>query len=187
MHIDIKNLGPVALLRDRRLVPARFIASIALDDGTRVHLDVEVGADDSAACRRYSLEAAEGEAITGETQRKVPGIGRLVKLALEAAARTVAVDATGKVQSIQVGGSQTVEAALPGRSKGGRRRRLTDDQFRAVAAAYRRAVDHGNYPKQAVAAEMHVSESTAGRYIMEARRRGFLGKAPGKGKAGEEA
>lgn len=184
MHIDIKNLGPVALLRDRRLVPARFIASIELEDGTRAHLDIEVGSDDLAVCRRYSLEAAEGQAITGETQRSVPGVGRLVRLAVEAAARTVVV--SQGVASIQVGGTQAVEATLPGRSQGGRRRRLNDDQYRRVADAYRHAVEQGNYPKQAVAAEMHVSESTAGRYVMEARRRGFLGRAPGKGRAGEE-
>jgi hypothetical protein len=185
--IAIKNLGPVALLRDKRLVPARFLASMEVD-GFRVMLDVEVGRDDVPVCRRYAVEAPDDRAITGEVlTRSLPSLGRLLKAALEAAAQTVEYDRTrGVVASISIGGEQTVSAQMPGRAQGARRRRLTDDQLRRVAETYRRAVANDGFPKQAVAVEMHVSESTAGRYVMEARRRGFLGKAPGKGRAGEK-
>lgn len=188
-NIAIKNLGPVALLRDGRLVPARFVASMEID-GFVVMLDIEVGRDDVPTCRRYTVDAPDQRPITGEVlTRTLPSVSRLLKAALDAASSTVTYERTekgGSVASIRVGGEQTVSAAMPGRSQGARRRRLTDDQLRRVAETYRRAVANGGWPKQVVAAEMHVSDSTAGRYVMEARRRGFLGKAPGRGKSGEK-
>ena len=65
-----------------------------------------------------------------------------------------------------------------------RRNRITDELLERVAAVYRRAIDDGKPPKQAVALAESVSKATAGRYVMKARERGFLG-ATSPGKKGE--
>jgi len=70
-----------------------------------------------------------------------------------------------------------------------RRRRVTDDLLKSVATTYRSALDRGENPTEAVFTafentERPVSRSTAGRWVMEARKRGFLGSATER-KAGE--
>lgn len=55
-----------------------------------------------------------------------------------------------------------------------RGRRLTDDRLIAVADVYRNALHAGRAPTKAVADAMFVARPTAGRWVMEARRRGFL-------------
>jgi hypothetical protein len=61
------------------------------------------------------------------------------------------------------------------------RNRITDEHLAQVAEVYRRAIDEGVPPKQAVRAEFHVSESTAGRWVAQAREQGLLGPTlPGK-------
>jgi hypothetical protein len=66
-----------------------------------------------------------------------------------------------------------------------RGKRLPDEHFARVAEIYRSAQTLGEPPTHAVAEQMHTSRSNAGRWVMEARRRGFLGKAT-PGQAGEE-
>ncbi len=66
-----------------------------------------------------------------------------------------------------------------------RRRRLDDAHFREVAEVYRAAVKFGA-PTRAVAAHFTAGESTAGRWVVEARRRGFLGKTIA-GRPGEQS
>jgi hypothetical protein len=68
-----------------------------------------------------------------------------------------------------------------------RRGRVDDEKLTRVAAVYREADKAGTPPKQAVAACENVSIPTAGRYIMIARKRGFLGPAKGPGRKGEQA
>src|SRR5262245_30244819 len=60
-----------------------------------------------------------------------------------------------------------------------RRRRLTRDLLKQVADTYRKAYEAGQPPTQAVAAEFQVSHSTAGRWVVEARKAGTLGPATG--------
>jgi len=62
---------------------------------------------------------------------------------------------------------------------------VSDDELRRVAAIYRTAVARRQPPTKTVATEMHVARSTAGRWVVEARKRGFLGPAPPPGLAGE--
>lgn len=68
----------------------------------------------------------------------------------------------------------------------GKRRRhaLNDAHFQKVADVYRSAVKLGT-PTRAVAAHFTAGESTAGRWVVEARRRGFLGKTVA-GRPGEQ-
>lgn len=62
--------------------------------------------------------------------------------------------------------------------------RLGDDFLRDVAQVYREETDRGQPPTQGVADRLHGSRASAGRWVMEARRRGFLGDAL-PGRAGE--
>jgi hypothetical protein len=62
-----------------------------------------------------------------------------------------------------------------------RRNRITDELLARVASVYREAIEEDKPPKKAVAAALNVAESTAGRYIGEARKKGHLRPtAPGK-------
>jgi hypothetical protein len=72
------------------------------------------------------------------------------------------------------------EAAQP-RSRGGR---VDDDFLREVAGVYREALLLRQPPTQAVAQAFGGKGGTPGRWVQEARRRGFLGRAKGT-KAGE--
>jgi hypothetical protein len=65
-----------------------------------------------------------------------------------------------------------------------RRNRISDELLARVAQVYRQAIAERRPPKKAVQATWHVSEATAGRYIMHARAQGYLGKTR-RGKKGE--
>jgi hypothetical protein len=65
-----------------------------------------------------------------------------------------------------------------------RGKRLEPLTLETVARIYREAMATGSPPTKAVEEALHLSRSTAGRWIKEARRRGFLGPAPAKGVAG---
>lgn len=60
-----------------------------------------------------------------------------------------------------------------------RRRRVTRELLGEVAEVYRATHDKGNPPTQAVAEAFNVSHSTAGRWVVEARKAGILGPAIG--------
>jgi len=64
------------------------------------------------------------------------------------------------------------------------RARITDELLRRVAAVYRQAIKKGRPPKKAVQAAEGVSLTQAGKYIMRAQERGFLGTTTA-GKKGE--
>ena len=64
------------------------------------------------------------------------------------------------------------------------RPRLDDDHFRDVAGIYRSALGDGLDPVAQVKAAFSVARSTAGRWVVEARKRGHLGPTT-RGKAGE--
>ena len=53
-----------------------------------------------------------------------------------------------------------------------RRRKITDDMLREIAGVYRDHLDEG--PWQAIRDRFGVSESTAGRYVLLARKAGYL-------------
>lgn len=61
---------------------------------------------------------------------------------------------------------------------------LDDELFAEVAEIYRAAIADGQPTRKAVQEHFVVGSSAAGRYVVEARKRGFLGPAIGK-KAGE--
>jgi hypothetical protein len=57
-----------------------------------------------------------------------------------------------------------------------RRNRITKDHLAEVAQIYKKAVDAGEHPTQAVAKAMNVSHSAASKYVGKAREEGFLDK-----------
>jgi hypothetical protein len=79
---------------------------------------------------------------------------------------------------------QALAAEAERASTSTRRNRITDELLERVAGVYRQAIADRRPPKKAVEAMWHVSEATAGRYIMHARKRGYLGKTR-RGKKGE--
>lgn len=92
----------------------------------------------------------------------------------------LAVESTGR----RAGRSEMIWSAVRARPGGraefeeaARRRRLPDDHFERVAAVYREALVLGQPPVEAVAKALHGSRSSAGRWVMETRRRGLLGRA----------
>jgi hypothetical protein len=70
---------------------------------------------------------------------------------------------------------------LPSRSSAGR---YPDGFYEGVAAAYHRAVSERVAPAQTIAEANRVPVTTVHRWIREARRRGLLPPARGKGQAG---
>ncbi len=65
-------------------------------------------------------------------------------------------------------------------------KRLRDEHFKQVADVYRYAIRLGRPATAAIGEAFDVSRSTAGRWVVETRRRGFLGPAV-PGRAGEQA
>ncbi len=68
--------------------------------------------------------------------------------------------------------------------RGGRGIKLPDSDLRRAVSIYRKALRSGKPPTKAVADEMHISRSTAGRWIFEARKRHLMGPTD-RGQAGE--
>jgi hypothetical protein len=65
-----------------------------------------------------------------------------------------------------------------------RGKRLPDEHLQRVATVYREGEARGYHPTKYVASRLNTARSNAGRWVMEARRRGFLGAAE-PGRAGE--
>jgi hypothetical protein len=65
------------------------------------------------------------------------------------------------------------------------RKRPSEQRLETVAEVYRRALVLGDRPTQAVADELGVARSTAGRLVSQAREHGYLRPAPGPRLAGE--
>lgn len=126
--------------------------------------------------QRFSLE---WNSLTTQGLRRIP-LPRLIRLAALVAIHGGSQD---KPEPLRIDDwervyeKETAENARP--------RQLDDAHYQRVAQVYRRAVDEGVEPVVAVQKELHGSRSTAGRWVMESRKRGFLGKAPAKGRAGE--
>jgi hypothetical protein len=174
--------GPRAgwIRRDARTaLPTNFLATY--DDlalAARITMKVVVRSrpeiDELLFERRDLLRSAP---ITAAELRRI-ALGEILREVLEKAA--VLIDDAGD-------GHFRVPGDAPNTMRGGRRvgpgrgRAMPDDHLRAVATVYRDALKAGRRdPVNAVAAEMHASRPTAGRWVGQAREKGFLGRALGK-------
>jgi len=169
-----------------RYLPEGF--EVLFDDPTLpllVRLDFDM-IDERPSCQVISLwNRHQGEIaeITSERLRRIP-VGRLVQEAIMAA-----VHRSPSKRGRRKEPPSLVEFSDEYRRIGNRAARkqgqaYTDDHYRRVAEIYRTALHSKDHPTKAVAVGFTVTPSTAGRYVMEARRRGFLGPTE-PGKAGE--
>lgn len=163
----------------RTNIPRRFNVIEKDDQGHEIELEVEVDQWGQPRCRRVTVLG--GEAITGETLRSIP-IARALRLVTAQLAEFAVIQR--REDGALVGIPPSDEERRQIRSKYGDARRprrgspVTEDNLRAVAEMYRDALRSGvRGPTQAVAKRMHVSRSTAGRWVSMARERGLLGAA----------
>jgi hypothetical protein len=111
-----------------------------------------------------SIQSVDGEQLTVEQYRRVP-ISTLMKKALS-----------------RIAPKPEMKATLKGAQRGST---LPDDLLEEVAQLYKQAVNYGNSPIAAIAQAFGVSQSTAAKRVMLARKLGYLGEAV-RGKAGEK-
>jgi hypothetical protein len=78
-----------------------------------------------------------------------------------------------------------VREKLPLVWNGSRGRRVTLEQLEEVAVIYRDAVNAKRPPLREIEHRLGVARSTAGRYVVQARREGLIGAPPRPGVAGE--
>jgi hypothetical protein len=158
-------------------LPARFMYSVTRADGQRLTLRLEV-VNRRVVCRKVELESDSG--VSASDMKSVP-LARWIGAAVTAALLKVERTSDG-VAMTPVGERELVPAP--------RRTRVPDDLLQEVAKVYREALDRGAAPTRAVAEQVvhpegwRPSRSTAGRWVYEARRRGFLGPT-GERQAGE--
>lgn len=146
-------------------------AEIVGDDGTTIAV-VHIGVlDRRIACT--GISAIEGQELTGQVLRRVP----LSKLVREASKSKIVYIRDGF--AVHLVGIQH-DPLSP-------RRRVLDDQFlQSVSHVYRAALLTGNSPGMAVAHQLGpTTPENARRWIMLARKEGFLGPSLGIGKKGE--
>jgi hypothetical protein len=133
--------------------------------------------DGKPECVAITCEADPDGAISAEALRRLP-LGRLVEDASLMAARpTDQVPRQASYwKSIEEARAAQTEAAKQYRlAKRSPRRHVpvTDERLAEVAHVYRANVAKGR-PTAAVGEQLHYSRASAGRLVMEARRRGFL-------------
>lgn len=124
-------------------------------------------------------QGGAGPAVTSEALRRIP-VADLVSRA------GYLVQADGVQLETPLGISRQ---AWPSKEEGDyiARHGLDDTTSAIVARIYRVAYLIGKPPTKTVETVLDLPRSTAGRWVAEARRRGFLGASQGSGKAGEIA
>jgi len=158
------------------MVPGCY--TVAVDDPAcpyRVELDVEVDRGSQPRCVQLrTFQRDEGSPVTGEGLRRVK-VTEYVRSSVLAAAMRITETREGTVWMEPVGEDDDPDPFTTWRRTGGRGRgRLTGDELVQVASIYREAVKLNKPPTETVKKVLNLSRSTAGRQVMEARRRGFL-------------
>jgi hypothetical protein len=149
-------------------VPNRVDALVDKPDLPRCQLRVEI-VEGRPACTHLTLLRRPGEAALTSLAIRVP----LKELVIEIS-RLVVGGLTGTEP-------QELRPKAPRAEPG---KRLPQERLEEVARVYRYALSHDRPPTNAVAEALDVSRSTAGRYVVRARRAGLLGPAS-PGVAGE--
>lgn len=122
-----------------------------------------------------AIWALPGQRLTGNLLRQVP-IARLVR---EAAANAIVHLRDGFAVRFVSGPFGVIPPDLQGP------RKIDDDFLSEVASVYREAVAIGITPALSIQRRFGTSPGNARRWVMRARKRGLLGPAPSRGKAGE--
>jgi len=170
-----KRLGEAVL-------SAPFTARLEFPDDHTVELEIDVE-QGVPVCESIRVERNPTRpSLTGGELRRMPLKDWVSFAVAEAALMVRARNADG---SVTMTPTSPEEAGEIERDAGTRMRRRTinEELLRDVARVYRANVD--NRPREAVTETFTVAPATAARYIKLAREQGFLGQAPGPGKAGE--
>jgi hypothetical protein len=169
---------PMVPIGEGRYVPQVFKVTMSDERGLWTDLVVEMRGRE-AVCTALMLRRTDGAAIQKEDLRAFP-----LRERINAAVAGQAVSREAKPMIIP-GKAEPVEMVVIPPEEGesltaglqGGRPRVTDDTLQEVARVYREAVATGEAPTAAVQRHMKRSRSTAGRLVMQARQRGFLGQA----------
>jgi hypothetical protein len=143
--------------------------AVAVDDpACPVLVELEVAMiEGQPECVELRCQPRTGQLVTSEMLRKVP----LRRYLRESAnVYSVRVTTQHEVEVIATTGPGD-EPLMTRAAQNRRRRQITDEFLRDVAAAYERA---GTKPTLAVMHQFHGSRATASRWVREARNRGFL-------------
>ena len=174
-------------LDDTATAPVHFEATGTLDSGHEVRLEIVMEARGEMSCRGLAVTQHNGTPITTDLLRKLP-VAQLASEAVAYVAQPYTLDASGVTITPVFPGSDERAELYERFAKNGRRPRrgspITDDNLRQVSTIYQAAVANGDPPTQSTADALHVSRSTASRWIAGARKRGLLGPAI-RGRAGE--
>lgn len=181
-ELEDPHSGPYSrlqTLRGRLALESPCTADLLDTSGRAIailHIGVVSG---RASC--ISVSALEGQELTGQVLRQAP----LSSLVREAARGGLVHLRDGFAVRFVEGNS-----ALPALNEipSFRQRRNLDDEFMEnVAEVYRNAVSMGISTQQEIQRVFGpISDASARRWVMKARRRGFLGPARGRWKAGED-
>jgi hypothetical protein len=180
-------------LGGRFFIPSRFYATFMVADVVPPQAaGIEVDATDGAP-RIVALTIRDERGVTGALLRAAR-LPDLLRAAIEAASYKVEFGADGKPRFFRAYGSGDPSTPREDRvaefqDAYSRARRqgvpVDEEHLRRVAEVYRAAVARGEAPTKAVSRELFASRSTAGRWVMQARKRGFL--RPALGRIGGEA
>lgn len=180
--VRIDWLGDVMPLEKGFAIPRQFRAFV--DDPAMPYtfgFDVEPSATGEPRITELTIRPREGQAIGTENLRRL-NISRYLQAARTAA--TLRARGPGKLTRVRDEDIPDLyEIYRPVR--GAPKPRLSDEALARAVEVYRQAVIAGDPPTQTVAKVLHLERSTAGRWMVEARRRGLLGPALAR-KAGEQ-
>ncbi|MGH2787213.1 MAG: hypothetical protein ACRDJV_04805 [Actinomycetota bacterium] len=171
-----------------RFLPERF--EVLIDEPEHpyeVRLDFEL-LDGRPSCQvlcvrsRYTGPVVE---ITSEKLRKVR-VRELISLAIRSVIHPSDEPVEGQRRKRRLPTLDDFAEMLeaPGAAPLPSNAQLPDEHYEKVAHLYRTALGAKEHPTRFVAEQLYKSRSTAARYVMEARERGFLGETE-KGRAGE--
>lgn len=143
-------------------VPRRFSAKVwdLGDLPCDLELEAQLEGGRFVLTRLCGFRREGGPALTSEILRAVP-VARVLRAVLEAITHDVSRSGDGRVHFSM---TRVDREAGP-----------TDENLRRVARVYRGAHLVGMPPTKAVQDHFGLARSTAGRWVMEARRQGFLG------------
>lgn len=172
--VSIGYVGDAAWLTDWQpgyALPSRFSAAIDADWlAYPVELEL-VAAESKVRCVGLTLNARDGgKDVAARDMRKVP-LGECIRLATTAALRPI--ERTGNALTIQLMGPTDATEASKLASRGPQRR-VTDKTLRETADIYLHAEHKPTDAVHRLHSEKPISYSTAARWVMKARERGFI-------------
>ena len=142
--------------------------------GTALRVCIDRG---EPICDWVSVRRRPGGRSVSAAQLRKLGLPRLIRAAVERAGGRIDLQSGAFTPAVLLEADQREQfsrALGEGQRKPRRGKRLQDDELRQVADVYRSAFELGRPPTAAVQDEFRIAYPTAGRWVMEARRRGFL-------------